>query len=70
MGEGMKKITRKLTILVDDMSLPQWNSFVIETNLMTTSWSRCGPKFKIQTPQFDRIIARGRAKPGDKILDD
>ena len=66
----MQKLTRKLTIVAEHISLPQWNSFVIETNLMTTSWSRGDPKFKIQTPQFDRIIARGRAKPGDKILDD
>jgi hypothetical protein len=66
----VKKVTKKLTIVVENISVPQWNNLVIETNLMASSWSRYGPKIKIQTPNFDRIIERGRAKPGDKILEE
>tara|TARA_R100001086_G_scaffold201649_1_gene117844 strand:+ start:538 stop:744 length:207 start_codon:yes stop_codon:yes gene_type:complete len=66
----MRKLTKKLTIVAENITLPQWNSFVIEANLMTTGWKRFGPKFKLQTPDCQRIIARGKFKPGDRINED
>jgi len=60
----MKKLTKKLTIVVEKITLPQWNSFVLETNLMVEDWEEFGPRFKIKTPDLKRIIQRGKAKPG------
>ena len=64
----IKKLKNELTIIAEDITLAQWNTFVIETNLMIENWEGGGPKFKIHTPGFDRIIKRGKAQPGDKIL--
>jgi hypothetical protein len=60
----MKKLTKKLTIVAEKITLPQWNSFVLETNLMIENWEGFGPQFKIQTPDLKRIIQRGKHKPG------
>ena len=51
---------REINIKVTNITPKQWTNLVIELNLMAESWKPYGPKIKLKTRNFDRIIKWGR----------
>ena len=50
---------KTITLKVSNITPKQWSSLVIELNLMANSWKSYGPKIKLKTHNFDRIIKWG-----------
>jgi len=53
---------REINIKVANITPKQWTNLVIELNLMVEAWKPYGPKIKLKTRNFDRIIKWGRSK--------
>ena len=53
---------RTINIKVTNITPKQWTNLVIELNLMADAWKPYGPKIKLKTRNFDRIIKWGRSK--------
>jgi len=53
---------REINIKVTNVTPKQWTNLVIELNLMVEAWKPYGPKIKLKTRNFDRIIKWGRSK--------
>ncbi len=53
---------REINIKVTNITPKQWTNLVIELNLMVEAWKPYGPKIKLKTRNFDRIIKWGRSK--------
>jgi hypothetical protein len=53
---------REINIKVANITPKQWTNLVIELNLMAEAWKPYGPKIKLKTRNFDRIIKWGRSK--------
>jgi hypothetical protein len=53
---------RSINLKVSNITPKQWTNLVIELNLMATAWKQYGPKIKLRTRNFDRIITWGRSK--------
>ena len=53
---------RTITLKVNNITSKQWTNLVIELNLMSEAWKPYGPKIKLKTRNFDRIIKWGRSK--------
>ena len=55
---------KEIHIKVSNISERQWNSFLIELNLVRSSWRKFGPRIEIKAKNFEKIIKWGRRKPG------
>tara|TARA_B100000029_G_C17576836_1_gene958435 strand:- start:446 stop:691 length:246 start_codon:yes stop_codon:yes gene_type:complete len=53
---------RNINLKVTNITPKQWANLVIELNLMAKTWKPFGPKIKLKTKNFDRIITWGRRK--------
>tara|TARA_Y100000401_G_C8150107_1_gene139150 strand:+ start:247 stop:483 length:237 start_codon:yes stop_codon:yes gene_type:complete len=53
---------RNINLKVTNITPKQWSNLVIELNLMANAWKPYGPKIKLKTRNFDRIIKWGRSK--------
>ena len=53
---------REINIKVTNITPKQWTNLVIELNLMSEAWKPYGPKIKLKTRNFDRIIKWGRSR--------
>jgi|TARA_R100001594_G_scaffold62334_1_gene96622 hypothetical protein len=53
---------RSINLKVTDITPKQWTNLVIELNLMADAWKPYGPKIKLKTYNFERIIKWGRSK--------
>jgi|TARA_Y100001963_G_scaffold86062_1_gene119048 hypothetical protein len=53
---------RNINIKVTNITPKQWTNLVIELNLMADAWKSYGPKIKLKTHNFERIIKWGRSK--------
>jgi len=51
---------REININVTNITPKQWTNLVIELNLMANAWKPYGPKIKLKTRNFERIIKWGR----------
>jgi hypothetical protein len=53
---------RSINLKVTNITPKQWTNLVIELNLMADAWKPYGPKIKLKTYNFERIIKWGRSK--------
>ena len=53
---------REINIKVTNITPKQWTNLVIELNLISEAWKPYGPKIKLKTRNFDRIIKWGRSQ--------
>ena len=53
---------RSINIKVTNITPKQWTNLVIELNLMADAWRPYGPRIKLKTHNFERIIKWGRSK--------
>ena len=60
---------KEIHIKVSNISERQWSSFLIELNLVRSSWRKFGPRIEIKAKNFEKIIKWGRRKPGAKELE-
>ena len=60
----MEKL-REINIKIKNISLKQWSIFLVELNLMKSSWKKFGPDIDIKADNFDKIIRWGKKKHGD-----
>jgi len=60
----MEKL-KEVNIKIKNISPKQWSIFLIELNLMKTSWKKFGPDVDITAKNFDKIIRWGRKKHGE-----
>ena len=51
---------RNITLKVTNDTPKQWTNLVIELNLMADAWRPYGPRIKLKTHNFERIIKWGR----------
>ena len=58
----VKSKERTINLKVTNATPKQWTNLVIELNLMADAWKPYGPKIKLKTRNFDRIIKWGRSK--------
>ena len=47
---------RNITLKVTNATPKQWTNLVIELNLMADAWRPYGPRIKLKTHNFERII--------------
>ena len=60
----MEKL-KEINIKIKNISPKQWSIFLVELNLMKTSWKKFGPDIDIKANNFDKIIRWGKRKHGD-----
>ena len=60
----MEKL-REINIKIKNISLKQWSIFLVELNLMKSSWKKFGPDIDIKADNFDKIIRWGKKKHGE-----
>ena len=60
-----KSKERSINIKVANITPKQWANLVIELNLIANAWKPFGPKIKLKTNNFERIIKWGRKKNDD-----
>ena len=60
---------KEIKIKVKNISSKQWPLFLVELNLMATTWKKYGPIVDIKAKNFDRIIKWGKRKHGDTTED-
>ena len=53
---------REINITVENITQKQWTNLVIELNLVAEAWKPYGPRIKLKTHNFERIIKWGRSK--------
>ena len=56
---------REINITVANATPKQWANLVIELNLIATAWRPFGPKIKLKTKNFERLIKWGRRRSED-----
>ena len=47
---------RNISLEVTNITPKQWANLVIELNLIATAWRPFGPKIKLKTKNFERLI--------------
>ena len=57
-----KSKERSINLKVTNVTPKQWTNLVIELNLMADAWKSYGPKIKLKTKNFEKIIKWGRSK--------
>ena len=50
---------KKVTLKVDNCSVAQWSTLLLELNLMVKAWKKFGPRIELQAPSIERILAHG-----------
>ena len=55
-----KSKERSINLKVTNLTPKQWTNLVIELNLMADAWRPYGPRIKLKTHNFERIIKWGR----------
>ena len=60
----MEKL-REINIKIKNISPKQWSIFLVELNLMKTSWKKFCLDIDIKANNFDKIIRWGKRKHGD-----
>ena len=60
---------KEVHLKISNISPKQWTSFLIELNLVKSSWRRFGPEIKIKAKNFDKIIKWGRKTHGEDTSD-
>ena len=60
----MEKL-KEINIKIKNISPKQWSIFLVELNLMKTSWKKFGPDIDIKANNFDKIIRWGKKTHGD-----
>jgi len=50
---------KKVTLKVNNCSVAQWSTLLLELNLMVKAWKRFGPRIELQAPSIERILAHG-----------
>ncbi len=53
---------RNINLKINNITSKQWANLLIELNLVANAWKPYGPKIKLKTRNFDRIIKWGRSK--------
>ena len=61
----MKEINMK----VSNISQKKWSLLLVELNLVSENWKKCGPIINIKAKNFNRTIKWGRRKHGDTTED-
>lgn len=56
---------RNISLEVTNITPKQWANLVIELNLIATAWRPFGPKIKLKTKNFERLIKWGRRRSED-----
>ena len=60
---------KEVHLKISNISPKQWTSFLIELNLVKSSWRRFGPEIKIKAKNFDKIIKWGKKTHGEDTSD-
>jgi|TARA_Y100000590_G_scaffold347433_1_gene398008 hypothetical protein len=60
-----KSKERNISIKVANITPKQWANLVIELNLMAAAWKPYGPRIRLKTHNFERIIKWGRRRNED-----
>ena len=60
-----KSKERSINIKAANITPKQWANLVIELNLIANAWKPFGPKIKLKTNNFERIIKWGRKRNDD-----
>ena len=60
---------KEINIKIKNITPKQWANFLIELNLMKTTWKRFGPDIEIKAKNFDRIITWGKKTHGEDTRD-
>ena len=56
---------KEVNIKVSNISQKQWTDFLLELNLVKSSWQRFGPKMNIKAKNFDKIVKWGTKTHGE-----
>ena len=52
-------------IKIKNITPKQWANFLVELNLMKTTWKRFGPDIEIKAKNLDKIIRWGQKHHGE-----
>jgi hypothetical protein len=50
---------KQVTLKVNNCSVAQWSTLLLELNLVSKNWARFGPIIELQAPSIERIIKQG-----------
>ena len=50
---------KQVTLKVNNCSVAQWSTLLLELNLVSKNWARFGPKIELHAPSIQRILAHG-----------
>ena len=56
---------KEINIKIKNITPKQWANFLIELNLMKTTWKRFGPDIEIKAKNLDKIIRWGQKHHGE-----
>ena len=50
---------KQVTLKVNNCSVAQWSTLLLELNLVAKAWKKFGPRIELQAPSVERILAHG-----------
>ena len=50
---------KQVTLKVNNCSVAQWATLLLELNIISKNWKRFGPEIELQAPSIERILAHG-----------
>ena len=56
---------KEINIKVSNISQKQWSLLLVELNLVSQNWRKCGPVMNIKATNFGKIIKWGKRKHGE-----
>jgi len=56
---------KEINIKIKNITPKQWANFLVELNLMKTTWKRFGPDIEIKAKNLDKIIRWGQKHHGE-----
>ena len=56
---------KEVHLEISNISQKQWVNFLLELNLVKSTWRKFGPHITIKAKNFDRIVKWGKKKHGE-----
>jgi len=61
-------MSRKITLITNDISQRQWSTLILELNSMSKAWKRFGVDIKVNALNAERIIKWGNKSNDEDYL--
>ena len=52
---------KQVTLKVNNCSVAQWSTLLLELNIISKNWKRFGPEIELQAPSIERILKAGQS---------